>query len=84
MKPSVRRARTTTGHLAHGWILTRPPYGFGTTEITRHASWREAHSALATQPATTPPANAVQVAGYLTGLRGPAGRVWTRPRWIDT
>lgn len=48
MKPTVRRARTDTGHLAPGWILTRvvQHLGMGVTTVTRHPTWQAAHDAI--------------------------------------
>lgn len=83
VKPSVRRARTTQGDLADGWILTRPPFGFQPTEITRHDTWRAAHESLRTAPAAAAATSAVQVAGYVPGLAAHWGQE-RRPRWIET
>lgn len=82
MKPTVRRARTSTGALANGWILTRPPYGFGTTEITRHATWRAAHTALRNPIGSAGASAERNTGGYVPGLT----HGWfqsSRPRWIE-
>jgi hypothetical protein len=49
VKPTVRRARTHDGHLAPGWITSRPAYGFtngSVVHVTRHRTFRAAHDAL--------------------------------------
>lgn len=82
MKPSVRRARTSTGELADGWTLTKPAYGFGAPTTRTYPTWRTAHNALRPTGATAGPLIERHVAGYVPGLHAGWGRS-TRPRWIE-
>lgn len=79
----MRRARDAAGALAHGWVLTRPAFGFGQPETRTYDTWRDAHAALA-GPEIGPAGSWAerQVAGYVPGMAGYWGRS-TRPRWID-
>lgn len=57
VKPTIRKAGTR-------WVLTRPAFGFATSdEVTLHESWKAAVAALRTAPAS---AGASSERGYFT------------------
>lgn len=77
MKPTIRRARTSTGQLAAGWITTWPGYGLSGATTSTAPSWRAALAKLSA-PASAGPLVDRHATGYTAGHHA-----WHRPRRIE-